>query len=330
MRENKIFQQLLCPDELRHLGGMTIRINTPYGRAATSIIPNAIDPYNIYVSSTFSNAIGDGSGVVSSIQATVDSSFTLIKERRTEALCSRILKEELYLNVKPNKDRDAFDVQCARTTGSQCKRRTGRLRVAQVPNFIPDGSGFLLLRYMVLQQFIGKLETYGMYVTGELCRSTYCFSRKVNVLVNTRLCTVVKVRRCIWRTEYVPDVSVSLYLETGHLVRHTWQGCPYVVHVNPLQDIAQLLGSVPIVYSTIDERWRENVELWEQYLEMRNDRMVDLRSYVRCSGQVSALLRDYVYCLLRTKPRNVLEFTVKHFCGVDVECEYTVVHEGEE
>lgn len=310
---------------------MTVRINTPYGTAATPTRPAAIDPYNVYVAATFSHADHDGSGVVQSIQATVDAAFGLIKERRTEALCSRAQKDELYLNVKPNRERSAYDVQCVRTTGNRCWRRTGHLTAAQVPNFVLDGGGFLLMRYMVVQQFVGKLETFGMYVTGELCRSTYCFSRKANVLVNRRLCTVVKVRRCIWRSEYVPDVSVSLYLETGHLVRHTWQGCPYVVHVNPAQDIAKLLGDVEPLLSAVDERWREDVELWEQYLQMKNDRLCDLRGYVRSSsgGPPTALLRDYVYCLLRTKPRNVLEFTVKHFCGIDVDCEYTVVHEDD-
>lgn len=309
---SELIRPLLDVDRLRHLGGMTIRVKTvpePGNKTA--------DLFNVFVASDFSHPQRPAS-VIMSIQATVDPSFVLVKERRTEAVCSKASKEELYLNVKMNRDRDAYTVQTVHTESELCLRRSGQLNREQSGNFLLDGGGFLLMRYMVQERFVGRLETVGLYVTGELCRSTYCFSRKTNVLVNNRLCNVVKVRRCIWRKLYVPDVSISVYLESGHLVRHTWQDCDYVVHVQPLQDVNRLLDSVSL-QQPVDERWRNDVGLFEEYMAMRADRVVDLRAYVRRSGQLTALIRDYVFGVLRTKPKNVLNFTVSYFDGAEGE-----------
>lgn len=160
---------------------------------------------------------------------------------------------------------------------------------------------------------------------GEVCHSTFHVSRKTHVLVNDRLCHVYKIRRVLARRLYEPDMSISIFLESGHLVRHTWLKCPYMLHINPKQDVAELLSYVPEL-NALDARWRDDVQLMARFVEMRSDRLVDLRAAVRAQTNVTAVIRDYLYCLLLSKPVNVMDFTVKHFTELNGErCQYTVV-----
>lgn len=157
-----------------------------------------------------------------------------------------------------------------------------------------------------------------------MCRSTFYVSRKTNILVNKRMCPVYKVRRVLSQKHFEPDMSISVFLETGHLVRHTWYKCPYMIHINPLTDVADLLEHNPRD-NPLDTRWREDAQLMARFVEMRKDRVADIRSIMRSEPNVTAVIRDYLYCLLLNKPTNVMEFTIKHFTSLTGDpCLYSV------
>lgn len=143
--------------------------------------------------------------------------------------------------------------------------------------------------------------------------------------------SVFKIKRVIFRNIYVPDVSVSIYLESGHLVRHTWNDCPYMLHINPLKQFPEMknehfplgIKSTSADYA-LDERYKNDTELLATYIEYKEDRLIDQRAFAR-KPEVQTLLRDYIYCVLQMKPANVLEFTVNYFTNMYSECQYTVV-----
>lgn len=280
--------------------------------------------FNIVVTSQMTVHTDQRTGCRASIESTVGGGLELHKERRAESQTTAAGKDELYLNVKRTRAADAFDVQAIRTTAAgQCHRRSGRLRCAAVgDNFVLDGAGFLLARHMVQQRFVGTVHTVGMTVRGDLFRSEYRCSRKPHRLLNGTVCTVWKVRRILRgpAEACAAAVSISVYLESGHLVRHTWAGCPYVLHMSAALDVQRLLGALAPLQlgDAVDARWRNTTEFYGQYLEARNDRLADLRAFVRgdeCGQVMVALMRDYVFCLLRERPLNVLEWTVAYFGG---------------
>lgn len=282
------------------------------------------DHFGVIVTSQLTVHTDQRTGCRASIESTVGASLELHKERRAESQTTAAGKDELYLNVKRTRAADAFDVQAIRTTAAgECHRTSGRLRCASVgDNFVLDGAGFLLARYMVQQRFVGTVHTVGMTVRGDLFRSEYRCTRKASQLLNGTVCTVWKVRRSLrGPTEAcASEVSISVYLESGHLVRHTWAGCAYVLHMSARQDVQRLLDALSPLQlgDAVDARWRNTAEFHGQYLEARNDRLVDLRAFVHgdeCGRVMVALMRDYVFCLLRARPLNVLEWTMDYFGG---------------
>lgn len=247
---------------------------------------------------------------------------------------------ETRINAKEN----AIEFYVRDSEYEHCSKKCGHLSLDEAKNFLLDGGCFLLMRYLVQEQFIGTFVALSALVTGwfslhlktktkkncfpgETCRSIFHVSRKTNILVNQRLCTVYKVRRIVSCQSFEPDTSISVYLESGHLVRHTWINCPYVLHINPLQDVAGLLEQCP-GENVLDARWHDDANLMARFVEMRKDRLADIRSFVHSEPNVTAVVRDYLYGLLLNKPANVLEFTVKHFTNINGEqCQYSVVRD---
>lgn len=61
------------------------------------------------------------------------------------------------------------------------------------------------------------------------------------------------------------------------------------------------------------DSWKNDIDLYSRYLNFKSDRKQELWDYARSQPQAMALIRDYVHCLLKSKPENVLDFTIKHF-----------------
>lgn len=306
---------IIDADRLHNLGGMVVKIHSV----------TDTDHFAIIVASQMTVHTDQITVCRASIESTVGAGLQLHKERRVESQTTAAGKDELYLNVKRMRSGDAFDVQAIRTTAAgECHRTSGCLPCATVgENFVLDGGGFLLGRYMVQQRFVGTVHTVGMTVRGHLVRSEYRCSRKANRLLNGTVCTVWKVRRVLRGTSAaacVSELSVSVYLESGHLVRHTWADCPYVLHMSTQKDVRRLLDDLPPgqLGDEVDAMWKNSDEFHDRYVDARNDRLVDLRVFVRgdeCGRVMVALMRDYVFCLLRARPSNVLEWTVAYFGG---------------
>lgn len=114
-----------------------------------------------------------------------------------------------------------------------------------------------------------------------------------------------------------PEKSVSMFMATGHIIRHCWPGCPYLIHINPLQidAVIELIEQTVSANSKddTDDSWKTDINLYARYLSLKSIRKRELWNYAHAQPQAMALIRDYVQCLLRSKPENVLDFTIKHF-----------------
>lgn len=127
---------------------------------------------------------------------------------------------------------------------------------------------------------------------------------------------VTKIKRSILRKNSDPEKSISMFMATGHMIRHCWPGYPYLIHINPLQVTAVLELIEQTVTNTSEDdidSWKTDIDLYSRYLSMKGDRIQELWDYTHSQPQAMALIRDYVHCLLRSKPDNVLDFTIKHF-----------------
>lgn len=68
-------------------------------------------------------------------------------------------------------------VQKHESNGSAKKQQDGRLPDHFTGRFLQDGGGHLLMRYLVTQKYIGKIETYFMNITGRYAQAFWALQK---------------------------------------------------------------------------------------------------------------------------------------------------------
>ena len=114
-------------------------------------------------------------------------------------------------------------------------------------------------------------------------------------------------------------MSISIYLLSGHLVRHTWKDCSIMLHVNPIE-------ALPLPGATCLDRWETNTRLMKMYIGFTEYRLSKLRTFLDDQPKVKKLIKEYVLCLLHTKPDSVLDFTIKYFTSMNADQTQNAVH----
>lgn len=63
-------------------------------------------------------------------------------------------------------ENDHFVAYRTESYNNNIKRFRGDININVTGNFMLDGGGFLLMRYLITSNFVGRIETYTMDITG--------------------------------------------------------------------------------------------------------------------------------------------------------------------
>lgn len=176
---------------------------------------------------------------------------------------------------------------------------------------MPDGGQLILIRYLILLDYVGRVQTWTMNVDGELCQCVIDVTEKFTKLVNGHCSQVKQICRTIYCCDHTRQTSISYYLLTGHLIRHTWENCDYYLHMNPLSPIP------PTFYKrNLADCWEKDMELLSLFLDFKEKRREEIKNNIRDQPEIKCLIRDYILNLLNTKPTDILDHTVQYFLNL--------------
>ncbi|XP_050084361.1 uncharacterized protein LOC126570560 isoform X2 [Anopheles aquasalis] len=103
---------------------------------------------------------------------------------------------------------------------------------------LPDGLQLLLLRYLVLSNFVGDICSQTIDISGRVGNCVHKISAAVpNQQKQSGKASesIKEVRKSIWYPEDPePEESISHYSGAGRLLRHCWTNANYVLISNPL------------------------------------------------------------------------------------------------
>lgn len=185
--------------------------------------------------------------------------------------------------------------------------------------FILNGTEMMFKRFWVVSGFVGTIEAKTLNIDGESCQAIFTCGRKRKSVLNGKEVEVVQINRIILNPNGASDISKSIFLTTGHLVRHKFRayGCSLIMHLNPLLDIPP--ENVNIDLGADGARWIFTT--FSMYLKSREERVKDIQEYFSDQPEIKDLLKDYILALIYAKPDNVVEYSIDYFKKFETDTE---------
>lgn len=241
---------LISADNEEIVGGLAVQVET----IADEVVA-------VFCSSHFS--MGEDRTARSELLALTDKQFNPFQERKCETVLAGDLKQEKQLQLYFEEDQSVTAFR-QETVADKCENFEGTLKAGEDGLLVPDGLNILLMRYLVYTGFIGEIHTRTIDIEGRIGHSLCQISPGTPQEINGELQNTTQVVRTIFYPDTdEPEVSTSLYLPSGHLLRHAWKNSKYTIILNPRQTVSEFPIDVEDLCTTMRIYLEELAKLLE-------------------------------------------------------------------
>ncbi|CAG9772739.1 unnamed protein product [Ceutorhynchus assimilis] len=254
----------------------------------------------------------DGENAGSRIISWVDKDFHTMEERRTEYFYHQP-KEEKRLYFALMKDKYYIKYRDCSEAISDDKRNYYSL--SKTKDLIGEGANFILMRYLAITRYRGVFELSTIYINGEMCRNIYECKGPKPGFVNGHPVDVCKIYRTIMEECGIIHLSVTVLTVYGMIISQEWEGCPYIVHINP--EFVTYGKPIPYDYIALKKVWETNMELVSKYLDCKVEAEFKMQTFIRDHPEIQDMLADYLQSALLLKPENIMQFTKDYFLNLE-------------
>lgn len=157
-----------------------------------------------------------------------------------------------------------------------------------------------------------SIESNIFFFLGEVCRARFSVAKRKILIIKSRRVQVVRILKVIYRNGRVVSLSKTYFLPTGHIFRHRWKDCKYLVHA---QDYPWNIRSCGYM-ERLENHWRNDIELQSKLLDLKEARQSEIKTYLNDNELIMHILADYLIELVENKPKNILDFTVDYFQSI--------------
>ncbi|XP_018576523.1 ciliogenesis-associated TTC17-interacting protein [Anoplophora glabripennis] len=267
---------------------------------------NNVKKFLVHFSSQFDV---EGCNAGSNITAWVDRYLHTLEEKREEFL------------LQTNGDINEKTIYAAIQNQKYYMRHTSVLENLEIRKYYPffvtknlvlEGASFILMRYLAITQFAGTIELSTMYINGEMCRNIYeCIGPKPGE-VNGKKIDVCKIYRYVIEECGIEHNSVTVLTTYGRIITQEWEGCNYILNMNPLQYVGE---EEPPSYDRLvmSKIWMDDMQLMSKYLDCKTTAEREMKTYMADHPEIKELIADFVQNVLLLKPENILLFTKDYF-----------------
>ncbi|XP_065357105.1 uncharacterized protein LOC135951389 [Calliphora vicina] len=243
------------------------------------------------------------------VKGKYDDKLNLICEKRSEY--------DFVDNARIEKTLDVRLIEEKLITKRETKINNDNQRFKAVINvkgrddvFILDGGVLLLMRYLIVNNFRGDFHYFSMNLIGKIirCQLTIREERKQLKMFHRTFKNAVHVINTQYFNNYPQEVSETFYTVHGKMILHYWHNFNYLIH----ETKGIIIKQEPIV-PKLELMWRSQNQLLDQYRLKKKLTYENAMEYFEKHPELSDFLHDYVLNVLKYKPRNILEFTVRFF-----------------
>lgn len=76
-------------------------------------------------------------------------------------------EQQKYLEARIHVDHKSVEILSRDTIYEHCSKKTGHLTLDEAKDFMLDGGCFVLIRYLVQEEFIGRVDTFSALLSGK-------------------------------------------------------------------------------------------------------------------------------------------------------------------
>ncbi|XP_030754786.1 ciliogenesis-associated TTC17-interacting protein-like [Sitophilus oryzae] len=251
----------------------------------------------------------DGCNAGSRLVTWVDQQLHTLEERRTEYIYDEgetPIQQVLYTALQ----QDKYYVRHHANIEKESETRK-YYPLSKAKDYVGEGANFLLMRYLAITRYVGTFELSTIYINGSMCRNIYECKGATPGFVNNNPVDICKIYRIIYEECGLVHISVTVMTVYGMIVSQEWEGCSYIIHINPL--IATVGKPVPYDQVELVKSWHTDMQLLSKYLDCKAEAELKMKTYLKDHPEINDMIGDYMQSILLLKPENIMPFTLDYF-----------------
>lgn len=172
-------------------------------------------------------------------------------------------------------------------------------------SFLSPGANVLLTRQLVMKNYAGCIQTWTCTIHGEFLLSRQLFKSPEETHVRNNKVKVQQVDLLLISSSRKVSKTSSFFLsESGCLLKEFNSDTMSSTHFNPFSDLPKSRN-----IKDLHINWKDDLQLKAIYLDHKAKRKDELTKFVD-TPRVRNVLRDYILCLMKSKPQSVMNFTL--------------------
>ncbi|XP_055596561.1 uncharacterized protein LOC129746730 [Uranotaenia lowii] len=211
-------------------------------------------------------ALGDDRLAGYELLALTDKNFQPMQERQSEALSEDYMKQEKQMQLFFGEDMKitAFREVSTPENHESCE---GTLELdVEEGLLVPDGLNMLLMRYLVVTNYSGDFRVRTINIQGQIGHCVYQVSEPIVTKIGEAIhCTKEIIRSITYPDQDEPEISVSYYLLTGQLLRHTWNNSNHSIIMNPNRPIPDVSLNQDNLCAAMEQYLMELAEFLQEH-----------------------------------------------------------------
>lgn len=174
----------------------------------------------------------------------------------------------------------------------------------QPGDFLSFGGNILLTRRLVLDKFEGFIQSWSCNHAGEFFLSQHLFLQPEIMTVLDKVVHVQRVNRLTISDETVSRLSSFFLADAGYVLKQICSQNSFIFHLNPFSDLPPKK-----CIKDLEVNWQNDLQLMSAYLDFKEKRKDELQQQLQ-QPRVKNILHDYILCLVKSKPKSVMNFTL--------------------
>ena len=212
--------------------------------------------------------------------------------------------QEFTLHIISNGD-DSYRMLKSVTKNDSTTQWKTEFKWSQPGDFLSLGANVLMTRRLIIDAFVGCIQSWTCDIDGEFYLSQHWFLDPETTAISCRQIEVQQVDRLLIMSngEFIKHSSYFIS-GFGYLLKETCSKHPSILQINPFSELPPKKCN-----KDLHTKWESDLQLMSLYLEFKDKRKEELKSELALP-RIHNVLHDYILCLVKNKPKSVMDFTV--------------------